>query len=201
MSEENTFGRDSYSKDASSMYNPDWRIKKRTSDQVRQSYRLSQGAQKNAQYSNFTEDDIGDEGITELFNYLSDSGSEGGSRRPSSIQPQKDRKIDPLFGTRLRQFDETSNDTGTFAFGKPNEDYTLARESREKSLIKTFEGDYTEENDIFRDQLVYNDRNSEVEPDELRDNIDNSELIMVDSSRNRKQDPSRQTDTNEGMHQ
>lgn len=37
-------------------------------------------------YDNFTEDDIGNEGITELFNYLSDSESEETKRYSVGLQ-------------------------------------------------------------------------------------------------------------------
>lgn len=79
-----SFGRQSYNPDIPSVQN--WRLDKRASEQVREKYRLSQGGSKQLMYGNFTEDDIGDEGITELFNYLSDSDSEGTKRHSVGVQ-------------------------------------------------------------------------------------------------------------------
>ena len=60
-------------------------LKGRTSEQVREKYRLSQGGSRRPEYSNFTEDDIGNEGITELFNYLSDSETEESKRHSVGV--------------------------------------------------------------------------------------------------------------------
>ena len=53
----------------------------RASEQVRKNYRFSQGNPNRA----LTEDDIGDEGITEMLNYLSDSDTEHPKERSSAI--------------------------------------------------------------------------------------------------------------------
>jgi hypothetical protein len=42
-----------------------------------------------------------------------------------------------MFGSQLKHLEEMSNDTGTFAIGKESRGSTLARESKERSLIKT----------------------------------------------------------------
>jgi hypothetical protein len=72
-----SFGRASYNPEISSMNKQEWRHNKRQSDLVRDKYRFSQGGSYKPAFGNFTEDDVGDEGITELFNYLSDTESEG----------------------------------------------------------------------------------------------------------------------------
>ena len=92
------------------------------------------GSNIDKRYSNFTDDDIGDEGITELFNYLSDSASEESKRQ--SI-PQHPRLQNSMFGSQLKHLEEMSNDTGTFAFNKESHGSTLARESKERSLVRT----------------------------------------------------------------
>ena len=71
-----SFCRASYNQEISSTNVQDWKKVKRTSDQIKDKYRFSQGGSYKPNHANFTEDDIGDEGITELFNYLSDSESE-----------------------------------------------------------------------------------------------------------------------------
>jgi len=157
----------------------------RASDQVRQNYRLSQGLSKRMQYSNFTDDDIGDEGITELFNYLSDSGSDDDKRQSLAMKDSnRDDTNYRVFGSRVRQFEETSNDTGTFPIGKGSDENTLARESREKSLIKTFEGGDSndEDKDVFREPLHFKDKKPEVKQEELKD-YDQNDLILIDSGR------------------
>ena len=167
-----SFGRQSFNREISSINYPDWRANKRTSDQIRQSYRLSQGATKHPQYSNFTEDDIGDEGITELFNYLSDSESEL-SKRPSQTPQEKLRLQNSMFASRIKKLDEASNDTGTFAFGKQSDSNTLARESKEKSLIRTYSGSH----------LNLKINRSELSPEDLKEEKDSNEMILIGSAR------------------
>lgn len=55
-------------------------LNSRISEQIRKSYRLSQGNPNRA----YTEDDYGDEGITEMLNYLSDSDTEQPKERTSA---------------------------------------------------------------------------------------------------------------------
>ena len=120
-----SFGRGSYTRDISSINRQEWNINKRASDQVRQTYRLSQGEPKKPLRDNFTEDDIGDEGITELFDYLSDSGSEESKHHSAHYF---------RVNSHMRRLEEASksNDTGTFPFIKVSDEVI---ESKERSLI------------------------------------------------------------------
>lgn len=78
--------------------------------------------------------------MTELFNYLSDSDEES-----------KEHSANYLFrmgsGSHPKHFEDASksNDTGTFPIGQGSDEGQFARESRERSLLKTYgdeEGDY-----------------------------------------------------------
>ena len=80
-----SFGRPSYENERDSLEKNPYGYPERTSEQIREKYRFSQGESKVLDYKNFTEDDIGNEGITELFNYLSDSESEESKRHSIGI--------------------------------------------------------------------------------------------------------------------
>lgn len=112
---------------------PSWKLTKRVSDQVRQPSKLSQAVSRGPSY--VTEDDIGDEGITELFNYLSDPESEDSKRYSNPYQPKFESH------SKTDEQRSKSNETGTFPFGRESEEVMFANVSKEKSLKKSPEGE------------------------------------------------------------
>ncbi len=86
-----SFGRPSHEKEKRFSLSKEKDYSGRASEQMREQKRFSQGGSKGQNYDNFTEDDIGNEGITELFNYLSDSESDESKRHSVGIQRQVER--------------------------------------------------------------------------------------------------------------
>lgn len=140
-----SFGRQSYNPASQSSHPLNTRLIKGTSEQYKEKSRLSQGGSRQPGYSNFTEDDIGDEGITELFNYLSDSESETSKRHSLAVRRYFLFLITYCFrfNSQMKPLEEEQksigNETGTFPFGRESDDATFARASKERSIPRTQE--------------------------------------------------------------
>ncbi|CAI2385662.1 unnamed protein product [Moneuplotes crassus] len=112
-----SFGRPSYENRSIPRISRDRHLPGRVSEQVSSNKKFSQGGSNPQWHDNFTEDDIGNEGITELFNYLSDSESEEAKRYSVGLQRLPS-------GVKKLEEDDTKSlggDTGTFPFERETE--------------------------------------------------------------------------------